>query len=151
GECYLALGHYRTAEEHLERALAGRPGVPPLDPIKELTVLTHLARSGEWRGDRGRAGRVWGRVEAPALRQRDRPRQGPAPARLVEWTWRLADSYRFRRQPDRAVERLAPLLPVHDRLADWEGKRDTLRRLAGHHAARGEFARAEKYLRQALA
>ena len=50
GECFLALGHSRTAEAHLERALAEARGTQPLPPVKRLTVLTDLARSASRRG-----------------------------------------------------------------------------------------------------
>src|SRR5262249_34167640 len=104
----------------------------------------------ERRRDRARAGRFWKQVEGIALKELDRPGAALDDADHIEYVWKLADSYRFRGQPGPAIKRLEPLLPIHDRLGDKPGKRDTLRRLAGHHASRREFAQAEKYLRQAL-
>jgi CHAT domain-containing protein/tetratricopeptide (TPR) repeat protein len=151
GGCYLVLGHYRTAEAYLERALAEVPGLPPLQPLLRVMALTDLARCAEKRGDRARASRFWRQVEEVAREQLDRPRQVLTPQEQIECVGRLADSYRFREQPAKAIARLVPLLALHDRLADLDGKRDTLRRLAGHHAALGQDREAEKYLRQALA
>jgi CHAT domain-containing protein len=147
GECYLLLGHYRTADQHHERALSG--GSDTLAPLRRLTALIHLARSAEKQRDHAAAAGWWSRTEKAALRelaggpdvsQRDR----------VEYTWRLADSYLFQKKPDAAIARLKPLLPIHDRLEDPAGKRDTLRRLAAHSTLKGDHAQAEKYLREAL-
>ncbi len=62
----------------------------------------------------------------------------------------LADSYRFQKQSNQAIALLTSLLPVHTRLGDRAGRRDTLRRLAAHHLRAGHNARAEDCLKDAL-
>jgi tetratricopeptide (TPR) repeat protein len=150
GECYLALGHDPEAEGPLERALAPAPGVATLPPARTVAALAGLARAAERRGDRARAGRLWRQLEATALDHLDGRRADLPLRQRVECAWRLADGYRFQGGPKEAIARLAPLLAVHDRLGDRAGKRDTLRRLAGHHAARADYIQAEKSLREAL-
>jgi CHAT domain-containing protein/tetratricopeptide (TPR) repeat protein len=166
GECYLTLGHHRPADRHIEQGLesANARGVSPLPPARVLAALTSLARSAEKRGDRARADRLWARVEALAREQLDHPPTPLSDADRVACVWKLADSYRFMGKPALAIPRLTALLAVHDRLHDRDGKRDTLRRLAAAHAelalalerqkrgeeAKGEHARAEEELRQAL-
>jgi CHAT domain-containing protein/tetratricopeptide (TPR) repeat protein len=148
GECYQVLGHYTTGERHLERALDPKAPGEPMSPVAELEAMRLLARGAERRGDTDAARRWWARVERTAVHELDDPdRTLPERVRLA---WSLADSYRFQKRPGPAVERLLPLLAVHDRLGDRPGKRDTLRRLAGHYALQGETRRAEECLRRAL-
>jgi CHAT domain-containing protein/tetratricopeptide (TPR) repeat protein len=151
GELYLALGHYRSAETHLRRVLADVRGLDPLPAPQVLETLTSLARCAEKRGDRAEAGRLWARIEEQADGELGRDGGGLSPRQRIEYVWKLADSYRFQGKPAKAIARLASLPALHDQLGDPAGKRDTLRRLAGHHAALGESDRAAEYLRQALA
>jgi CHAT domain-containing protein/tetratricopeptide (TPR) repeat protein len=148
GECYLLLGHHPEANRYLEQALSG--GSDTLAPLRRLTALLKLARSAEKQGDRAAAARWWARTEKVALRELAAP-QDISQRDRIEYTWRLADSYLFQKKPDAAISRLEPLLPIHDRLDDPAGKRDTLRRLAAHSTLRRDPAQAEKYVREALA
>jgi CHAT domain-containing protein len=150
GESYLSLGHYRTADQYLQRALGSDAGGPSLSAVKRLQALLELARCAERRGDRSRATRFFREVEEVASAQLNDPARPLPPRERIECVWKLADSYRFQGQPGKALPQLAALLPVHDRLADPIGKRDTLRLLAGQHAARGEAREAEQEIRQAL-
>jgi CHAT domain-containing protein len=151
GECYLALGHYRTALAYLERASADQAEGDPLPLARLLSALQALARGAARQGDRDRARRFWQRVEALAVSALDDPDGRLTPRERIACARKLAESYQFQKQPDRAVARLTPLLAIHDALEDPLGKRDTLRLLAGHEAARGDDAAAEKDLQQALA
>jgi CHAT domain-containing protein len=148
GECYLVLGHYRTAEPLLERA-ATADG--PLPPLKKLDALTHLARSAQKRGDRDRAERCWAQVERAAADLAEDPRRPLPPRQRIDCVRKLADSCRFQGRPDKALAQLEPLAELHDQLDDPLGKRDTLRLVAACHAAQGDQEAAEKDLRAALA
>jgi CHAT domain-containing protein/tetratricopeptide (TPR) repeat protein len=150
GECYLHLGHYRDAERHLASVLSPAAGVDPLPPIPKLTALMDLACSAERRGDRAAALRHWGQVERTARELLRAPLADLTAAERIGCTWKLADSYQFQERPDPAIARLEPLLAIHDRLENWPGKRDTLRRLAAHYTLRGDHARAAACLEEAL-
>jgi CHAT domain-containing protein/tetratricopeptide (TPR) repeat protein len=151
GELYLALGHYRSAETHLRRVLADVPGLDPLPAPQVLETLTSLARCAEKRGDSAEAGRLWARIEERADGELGRAGEFLGPRQRIEYVWKLADSYRFQGKPAKAIARLASLPALHDKLGDPAGKRDTLRRLAGHYAALAQPGRAAECLRQALA
>lgn len=148
GESYLALGHYTAADTHLERALTDYRELAPLSLTRTFAALAGLAYGAEQRGNLDRAARFWQQVEDLARGQLGRPPADLPFALRRECVWRLADSHRFRRQPERAIACLAPLLK-DDQLGEGEERRETLRRLAGHHAARGEHAAAAEHLRQA--
>jgi CHAT domain-containing protein/tetratricopeptide (TPR) repeat protein len=149
GECYLALGHYPDAERHLEQAVRQAPGVAPIQPAKRVAALAHLAWCAEKRGDGARASRLWQQLEEFAVGWLDSPRSDLTPRQRIECAWKLADGYRFHKRPDKAIPRLLPLLVFHRWQGDLVGQRDTLRRLAGHHAAGLDYPAAEKCLREA--
>jgi CHAT domain-containing protein len=151
GECYLVLGHHRTADRYLKRALDPAAPGEPLSALGRLTAMQLMARSAERSGDRERASRLWAGVENAALEQLDARRTALTLPQRIELVWNLSDSYRYHGRSGPAIELLLPLLAVHDRLGDRPAKRDTLRRLAGHYALRHQPERAEEYLRQALA
>jgi CHAT domain-containing protein len=149
GELYLAMGHLRSTEKYLTLALADSRS-EPLSPQQVLTALADLAKVAETRGDRDRAGRFWSRCGDLARAQLNRPGQPLSAADRISTVWKLADSYAFQGQPDKAITHLTLLLSIHDRERDWAGKRDTLQRLAGHHTTRGDHAAAEKCLLESL-
>ena len=148
GVCYLALGHYRTAETHLEAAVKGRSA--PLSPAGRMAALSRLAQSAEKRGKRTRAEDFWHQVEQLALGQLSSPPSALSSPQWIECTLQLADCYRFLGKSDQAVARLTPLLSLYTRLEDRAGQRNTLRRLAAHQSALHAYPEAEKNLRRAL-
>src|SRR5262249_17041656 len=121
-----------------------------LTPARKVTALTYLALVAEKRGDRDGAGRAWREVERFASSLLDGPRQDLTPQQRIDCVRSLAESYRFERNPEAAIPRLRELLPLHDRLKDPAGRRDTLRLLADHLLAARRLADAESCLRQAI-
>jgi len=150
GRCYLALGRPLDCEPLFEEALAAVRGLPPLANALQLSILVGLARAAELNGDLDKARDPWQRVEAFARAwdaDTDRP---PTERERIDLVGALAASYRFQQQPAQAVEQLERLLKRHDQLNDLPGKCQTLRLLAGQHAAGGNEKAAEQCLRQAL-
>jgi tetratricopeptide (TPR) repeat protein len=149
GGWYLTLGHHTEAERHLRRGLDDRKGAP-LAPYWRATGLAHLGLAAERQGDHEQADRAWWEVEVFAKGQLARPPRELTPTDRIACARGLAECYRFRRKWEKAVPLLEALLPEHDKVSDWTGKRDTLRVLAGHLAATRKVAEAQKRLREAL-
>ena len=83
-------------------------------------------------------------------RPADDTRQQRDPRQSIDWAQRLAESCRFRGRPEEAIPRLERILPLHDRLNDRAGKRDTLQLLAAHLLAARRFGDAQQRLQEAL-
>jgi CHAT domain-containing protein/tetratricopeptide (TPR) repeat protein len=163
GEMYFNLGHHAEAYEHLELALGSSSALPPLAPLARLSARVYLARAADSlartaelrgystaRNARDQADRHWAGVERDAsalLVDWELPLTAPD---RVEVAWALTDAYRYQKRPEPAIRCLRALRPMHDRLHDRTGKRDTLRRLAAHHALRSDHRRAEACLIEAL-
>jgi CHAT domain-containing protein len=149
GGWYLDLGHYALAERHLRRGLADLED-DPLPPAQRATALAQVGVAAQRQGDRARAARTWQEVEKLTQKQLALPARELGLRQRIACARALAGCYRFRGETAKIVSLLEGLLPAYDRLADPDGKRDTLRLLAGHLAAAGQFARAQKHLREAL-
>jgi tetratricopeptide (TPR) repeat protein len=149
GECYLALGHYRQAAEHFQRALtpSGRDALPP---PKKLAALVGLARSFEFQKDLANAGPAWKKVEEFAQSVLDAPRVTVDAWLGAECGRRIADSYRFQGQHKKAVACLTSLLSLLDDPQDALARRDTLKQLADHLIALDDLKGAERRLQEAL-
>jgi CHAT domain-containing protein/tetratricopeptide (TPR) repeat protein len=135
GRWYLDLGHYADAEPHLAVALAA--GKNPLPLAQEVVAWAYRAIAAEKQGDSTGAERHWGRVEDLAARLNGVVGRLDTDER-IQVVHRLSDCYRLRGRPDKACDLLTNLLPLHERVRDPLAKRDTLRRLADHLAARAE-------------
>jgi CHAT domain-containing protein/tetratricopeptide (TPR) repeat protein len=170
GEWYLNLGHHAAAIPPLERALQGQE-LPPAKRLVALTYLayatekqgarrhvqalvaaaglTYLAFAAEEQGERSRPNPYWRQVEKFAGVQLGDAGKDLDPRQRILFVYRLSDCYRLREDPDKACDLLSTLLPV---LKNPVGKRDTLRRLAGHLVAKAppDLRRAEEALREAL-
>ena len=150
GASYLALGHYGLARENLEGGL--KSSTPKaLDPLLETFALANLARVVEAQGITDDADERWRDVERFVVELLDQSRQSLTADERIRCTWELADSYRFRKLPDKAIERLGSLRTLHERIDDRAGLRDTLALRATHLRAKGEHDEEEKCLREALA
>jgi len=149
GNSYLALGHYRQGEKHLEEALA-LPGQNVLPAVASVAALSQLAHIAEKRGDPKKASRFWRQVEGQTLAQLDRSDARLDPKQKIQLVWKLADAYRFQQQPDKAIPWLNALLPVHEQINDPAGERATMRLLGAHHNARKEYGEAKACLERAL-
>ncbi len=158
GESYLALGHCARASSWLNEALGkgatkgrGRPArETELTISEQLRAWGHLARIGERTRAPARAEACWLQVERLARRALgDRARPLP-PTEKALCLRQLADSYRARKEPVRAIAELEALLPLQNSAEDLEGKCETHRALAACHGERKDHARAEAALREAL-
>jgi CHAT domain-containing protein/tetratricopeptide (TPR) repeat protein len=150
GEGYLTLGHYDDAEKSLRRALQPDRAGTTLTPARKVVALSYLALNAEKRGDRDQAASSWREVEVYARGLLDKPARELEPPQRIACTQNLANSYRFQGKPEQAIPRLEQLLPLHERLKDLAGQRDTLRLLAEHLVADRRLADAERRLREAI-
>ncbi len=157
GEYRFALGHWRKCESTLEDALNGSWGSAPLSDPRRLTAQALLAHVAQKRGDRDRALERWRQVESQALKLLENPRLSghltlPGPLR-IEYTRRLAESYRSQEKLDQAAAALESLLPVHEQLRDPKGLGETLKLLGDYRlaqAGRDADRAAERSYRTAL-
>jgi hypothetical protein len=149
GGWYLALGHYAAAERHLSRGLLALLD-NPLPPARWATALAQLGVAVERQGDRKRAADTWRQVEEFTQGKLARQAGALDPREQIAYAHALAGCYRSRGEPVKAVTLMEGLLPAHDKLRDRDGKRDTLRLLAGHLAAAGRFPQAQARLQEAL-
>jgi CHAT domain-containing protein/tetratricopeptide (TPR) repeat protein len=148
GKWYLALGHGKEADKHLQRVLAEQKR--PLPPGTKVTALTYLALAAARQGDQTRAGKYWAEVGEVARAQADDSRRDLDPRDRIDWACRLSESYRCRGRPEEAIPRLELVLPLYGRLGDRAGKRDTLQLLATLLVAVKRPKDAERHLRAAL-
>src|SRR5258708_4000607 len=108
------------------RAMAGAAD----DLLREANLRGEAAQlSAEHRGGRQRAGRFWRQVEEQALAYLEAPRPGQDAKQRTAFTWKLADSYRFQQQPDKAIAVLKPLLADQQKMHEAFEERTTLRML----------------------
>jgi CHAT domain-containing protein/tetratricopeptide (TPR) repeat protein len=148
GLSYCNLGHYRRAERELLAAV--RDSGPPLDPGLQVGAWTELAHIAERYRNNAAAAERWRTVERLALRQIEAATDAKSRPSLIEYTQRLADSFRFLGRNSEAVQRLEALLPLHDELHDPAGKSKTLAMLAERQVVLGKTEAADKSLRDAI-
>jgi CHAT domain-containing protein/tetratricopeptide (TPR) repeat protein len=144
---YYSLGHYRRAERELVDALGD--GNNPLDPALQLGGLTELAHLAERYHNKAGATDRWRRVEKLALRQIETVGRANE-VRLIEFTRRLADSYRFQERYPDALKRLEALLPIHEERKDPADKSTTVALIAAIQSLQGKPDEADKSLREAI-
>lgn len=149
GSAYFYLGHLPTARTRLEIALRASQS-RNFDPLKRFTALSVLAQIGERNREPDQADKYWKQLGAETEAFLNRPRGEIKPPDKIRATWRQAESRVALRRPERAVEDLTKLLPVHDELRDPANKRETLRRLAEANEAAKRYSFAAKNLTDAL-
>jgi CHAT domain-containing protein/tetratricopeptide (TPR) repeat protein len=146
--CWWVLGHHATAEKLLAQAVATSLADFPL--ASQVAALELLARCQARRGDKLAAQRSWAKIEefvTKRLRQNDDPVDDKERAEL---THRWAEGLRGQERFGQAEVVLKMLFPLHDRLQDDAGKRDTWKELAALYREQGKLEAAESALAEAL-
>ncbi len=149
GAWYLTLGHHASAESFLRRGMSEVKNLP-LSPARRGNALTQLALAVERQGNRVRAAGAWQQVKDFAQRQLNRPPGEVSPQDRIAYARGMVEYFRFHHESTKVPLFLEIQLTEQNRLADWTGKRDTLRLLAANLAAQQDYAEAAKRLREAL-
>lgn len=146
GRAYLSLGYQEKGGKLLEDSLR----VPSLSPSKRIQALNALGQAAQKRGDAKAAEKSWEEVDRFALIELRGNRFKNNRRLQIEYVWSLAECYRARKLPEKGIEYLKELLPIHEQLDDERGMRETLRILADHYRLAKQLAQAEKCLTLAI-
>jgi len=146
--CWWALGHHATAEKTLLKAITTSFEGFPL--ASQVTALELLARCQAKRNDKDAARRTWSRIEsllAKRLQQSDEPIDDNE---RIQLTRKSAESLRSQERFVQAESVLKTLFPLHERLQDAAGQRDTWKELAALYREQDNLAAAEAAIDEAL-